>query len=65
GPGSGSGAGAGGGGAGSPVVDNSISVAGMQNFAGLNAQNLNTGVGALQNASINVSASIGTLNLGQ
>ena len=56
-----------GGAGGSPIIDNSISLdnGAMSNFAGLNAQNLNTGVGALQNASINVSASVGTLNLGQ
>ena len=56
-----------GGAGGSPLIDNSVSIDGgaMTNFAGLNAQNLNTGVGALQNASINVSASIGTLTLGQ
>ena len=51
---------------GKPLIDNSISMdrGAMSDFAGLNAQNLNTGVGASQNASINVSASLGALNLG-
>jgi hypothetical protein len=35
----------------------------FSNFAGLNAMNVNTGFFASQNASVNVSASVGTLTL--
>jgi hypothetical protein len=36
----------------------------FSNFAGLNAMNVNTGFSASQNASVNVSASIGTFTVG-
>jgi hypothetical protein len=46
-------------------LDNSVDLgSSMANFAGIAAQNINTGVGAMQNASINVGADIGSLSLG-
>ena len=55
------------GGASAPAyVDNSLNVSGsaFQNFAGLQGLNQNTGVGSLQNASVNVAVSTGTMNIG-
>jgi hypothetical protein len=51
---------------GTPATDNSLSIGGsaFQNFAGMQAQNVNTGVGASQNASVNVTASTGDISLG-
>lgn len=49
-----------------PATDNSMSIGGsaFQNFAGMQAMNMNTGVGASQNASVNVTASTGDVSLG-
>jgi hypothetical protein len=58
-------AGAGGAGAGSQLMgwDAEFDNGAFSNFAGLNAMNVNTGFYASQNASVNVSASVGTLTL--
>ncbi|MGI4879706.1 MAG: hypothetical protein ACRYG4_19695, partial [Janthinobacterium lividum] len=47
-------------------VNNSLSVSGsaFQNFAGLQGLNMNTGIGASQNAAVNVSVSTGTMTIG-
>ncbi len=70
GPGTGgAGGGGGGGGAGGAGGTNTVSWdvsfdgGALANFAGLNAMNINTGFFASQNASVNVSASVGTLTL--
>ena len=63
--GSGGAAGDGGAGAGSQLMgwDADFDNGAFSNFAGLNAMNVNTGFFASQNASVNVSASVGTLTL--
>lgn len=47
------------------LLNSSVSTgdAAFQNFAGLQAINMNTGIGASQNASVNVAVSTGTLNV--
>jgi hypothetical protein len=51
---------------GATAADNSLRVGGssFQNFAGMQSMNLNTGVGASQNASVNVAASVGDVSFG-
>lgn len=63
--GSGGTGGNGGAGAGSQLMgwDAEFDNGAFSNFAGLNAMNVNTGFFASQNASVNVSASVGTLTL--
>jgi hypothetical protein len=48
------------------AVSNSLSTGdgAFQNFAGLQALNMNTGVAASQNSAVSVSASVGTVNVG-